>query len=226
MISIDRKETAMTVLPVSGRIGALSILGAIAFAGAAAAQSAPCPGNATSISGSLQCSCPAGAATGSVWGTGIYTSDSNICSAAVHAGAIGTGGGQVVVTMGGRQESYTGSTQYGVTSSNWGAWDNSFTVSRASMALPACGTMPAGADLHDCACPAGPYGGSAWGSDPYTNDSNICTAAQHSGVIGAAGGMVRVLAAPGLQSYRGSEWNGVVTSDYGPWSGSITFDRN
>lgn len=209
-----------------GRIAALSMLGAVAFAGAAAGQSAPCPTNASSLSGSLSCSCPSGATPGSVWGTGVYTSDSNICTAAVHAGVIGAAGGQITVTIGGRQESFTGTSRNDITSSNWGAWDSSFTVSPASLAMPACSTMPAGVEMHECTCPAGPYSGSAWGSGPYTNDSTICAAAQHSGVISAAGGQVRVLAAPGLQSYRGSEWNGVTTSDYGPWSGSIIFDRN
>jgi len=209
-----------------GRIAALTVLGAVTVAGAAAAQSAPCPSNATSIRGSLQCACPSGAPSGSVWGTGIYTSDSNICTAAIHAGVIGTGGGQILVVMGGRQESYSGSSQNGITTSDWGAWDNSFTLMRVSMETPDCSTMPVGAEMHECRCPAGPYGGSAWGSGPYTNDSNICVAAQHSGVISAAGGSVRVLAAPGLQSYRGSEWNGDTTSDYGPWNGSIVFDRN
>jgi len=205
---------------------ALSVAGLIGSAGIAAAQTAPCPTNGTNLGGAIQCACPSGAAPGSVWGSGIYTSDSNICTAAVHAGAIGAGGGQIIVTPVGRQEQYAGTTQYGITSSPWGAWDSSFSISHASMAMPACSTMPASAQIHECVCPAGPYAGSAWGSGPYTNDSSICAAALHSGVISAAGGSVRVLAGPGLQSYRGSEWNGSSTMDYGPWSGSILFDRN
>lgn len=209
----------------------LAVLGLAAGAmmtlsGAAAAQSATCPANGTSLNGPLQCSCPAGAPSGTVWGSGIYTSDSAICAAAIHAGAIGTGGGQILVTPGGRREQYPGSTQYGVTSSNWGAWDSSFTVAPVAMTVSACATLPAGAERHDCVCPSGPYAGSAWGSGPYTNDSTICVAALHAGVITAAGGTVHVLAAPGLQSYRGSDWNGASTMDYGPWSGSIIFDRN
>lgn len=207
-------------------LAALAATGLIAMVSAASAQTAPCPTNAMGMTGPTTCSCASGGATGTVWGTNVYTADSNICIAAAHAGVIGAGGGQITVTPAGRHESYPGSTQYGISSSSWGAYDSSFTVSLATMATPACATMPAGADVYECSCPAGPYAGSAWGSGPYTNDSNICAAALHSGVLTAAGGTVRVLAAPGLQSYRGSEWNGASTMDYGPWSGSILFDRN
>lgn len=195
---------------------------------AAVAQSAqPCPINATSIQGGLRCYCAQGATPGTVWGTGTYTSDSNICSAARHAGMIGQAGGEVELTMLGRQESFPASTMNGVTSSQWGAWDSSFAfvAARPGGGSP-CGTMPAGAELHECTCSPAPHTGNAWGSGPYTNDSNICVAAMHAGVITSLGGAVRVLAAPGLQSYRGSEWNGTSTLDYGAWSGSITFDRN
>lgn len=216
----------MTQTTRNARLTALATAGFIAIAGAAAAQTAPCPTNALSISSPTTCSCAAGGGTGAVWGTGVYTADSNICIAAAHAGVIGAGGGQIVVTLGGRHDAYPGSTQYGISTSTWGTYDRSFTVSLATMETPACSTMPAGADVYECSCPAGPYAGSAWGSGPYTNDSNICAAALHSGVLTAAGGTVRVLAAPGLQSYRGSEWNGSSTMDYGPWSGSILFDRN
>lgn len=216
----------MTTSFFSGRAVQLAAALFVGLAGAAAAQSTPCPTNALGLNGPLQCSCPPGAGSGSVWGTGIYTADSNICRAAQHAGVVGTGGGQILVTPGGRMESYSGSTQYGITTSDWGAYDNSFTVASVSMGVPQCGTMPMGVETYTCACPPGPHGGSAWGSGPYTNDSNLCLAATHSGVIGAGGGTVTVIAAPGLQSYRGSQWNGVTTSDYGPWSGSITFNRN
>ena len=204
----------------------LATAAVLTLSSAAAAQTATCPVNGTGLTGPVQCACPAGMASGTVWGSGIYTSDSHICNAAVHAGAIGTGGGQIMVTPGGRQEQYPGSTQYGVTSSSWGAWDSSFTISPVVMAMSTCATMPAGAELHECFCPDGVTTESVWGSGPYTNDSSICTAAIHAGVLSSRGGTVRVLAAPGLQSYRGSEWNGVSTMDYGPWSGSIVFDRN
>ena len=64
--------------------------------------------------------CPAGCTTGSLWGTGVYTGDSRVCVAAVHAGAIpGGAGGTVIVTLVGASSSFTGSVANGVTSSSW-----------------------------------------------------------------------------------------------------------
>jgi len=52
----------------------------------------------------LACECsPEATANGSVYGMDIYTSDSSICRAALHAGVIGKPGGPVsVVTAAGR----------------------------------------------------------------------------------------------------------------------------
>lgn len=73
--------------------------------------------------------CPGGGSPGSLWGTGIYTHDSSICTAAVHAGVINTvTGGLVTIVLRGGQAAYTASTQNGVTSSDWGYWDCSFSL--------------------------------------------------------------------------------------------------
>ncbi len=46
----------------------------------------------------FRCDCTAEAMGGGpVWGSGPYTADSNICSAALHAGMIGPEGGVVLV---------------------------------------------------------------------------------------------------------------------------------
>src|SRR2546423_76291 len=61
--------------------------------------------------------CPAGGTAGSVWGTGIYTDDSSVCTAAVHAGTITfAGGGLVTIEMRDGMAAYQGSTANGVTS--------------------------------------------------------------------------------------------------------------
>lgn len=76
-------------------------------------------------------SCPA-KMTGdesTVWGTDIYTHDSSVCLAAVHAGVITLeDGGTVQVTMLPGEESYTGSERNGITTSDYGQWDGSFSV--------------------------------------------------------------------------------------------------
>src|SRR5262249_43970643 len=61
--------------------------------------------------------CPAAGRKDQVWGTGIYSDNSSVCSAALHAGAIDYADGGIVTIehLPGRS-SYTGSTQNGITS--------------------------------------------------------------------------------------------------------------
>ena len=89
----------------------------------------------------------------------------------------------------------------------------------------ACGAFPAGAESHSCDCAPG-AGGAVWGSGPYTSDSNICAAARHAGAIGAEGGSVTAVAAPGEASYAGSTRNGIETRNWGSYPTSFTFDTN
>jgi hypothetical protein len=73
-------------------------------------------------------------------------------------------------------------------------------------------------------CPPNGTPGSLWGTGTYTDDSSICTAAVHSGVITVEdGGSVVIEIAPAQASYQGSSANGVTTSDYGAFDGSFTF---
>ena len=63
----------------------------------------------------------------SLWGTDIYTDDSSLCLAAVHMGLISPQqGGIVTIEIVSEQQSYTGSTRNGVTSSGYGIWAGSF----------------------------------------------------------------------------------------------------
>lgn len=186
-----------------------------------------------------------------VWGTDLYTDDSAIASAAVHAGIITTAtGGLVTIEIRPGASSYRGSSRNGVTSRDYGAYYGSFAfvASPAPTALPVQPTQPAVAPL-----PAGtvqgtwamqadayrgrngtrititfPAGGilspRLWGTDLYTDDSAIGTAAVHAGLITtAAGGVVTIEIRPGATSYRGSSRNGVTSRAYGPYSGSFAF---
>ncbi len=65
--------------------------------------------------------------------------------------------------------------------------------------------------------------GAVWGTDNYTDDSGLCRAAVHAGVITAAGGAVTVLRGAGRPLYIGSRRNGIQSSDYGAYSDSIRF---
>jgi hypothetical protein len=65
----------------------------------------------------------------SVWGTEVYTDDSSICSAAVHAGAITLEeGGEVTIEMAPGEDAYEASEENGVESLPYGAWGGSFIV--------------------------------------------------------------------------------------------------
>lgn len=75
-----------------------------------------------------------------------------------------------------------------------------------------------------CSAQAVAENATVWGDWIYTDDSSICRAARHAGVVGPEGGSVTVLAEPGRQSYPGSTQNGVTSSSYGTWESSFRFD--
>jgi hypothetical protein len=77
------------------------------------------------------------ASRGQVWGTGVYTSDSSLASAAVHAGVLADGQtGTVIIEVLPGAASYEGSSRYGVTSGKWGSFGKSF---RFLSSAPAAG---------------------------------------------------------------------------------------
>ena len=75
-------------------------------------------------------------------------------------------------------------------------------------------------------CPPGGTAGSVWGTDYYTDDSSVCTAAVHMGLITFAnGGRVTFEMRQGAASYNGTSRYGVSSANYGSWSGSYVFVR-
>jgi hypothetical protein len=73
-----------------------------------------------------------GSVEGSVWGTGVFTSDSKLAAAAVHASVLKPGEkGVVRVTVLAGQSRYAPSTANGVTSLEYGPWNVSFSVESA-----------------------------------------------------------------------------------------------
>jgi hypothetical protein len=198
-----------------------------------------CPDRLVAGNGSLLCYCPSEAtATGSAWGDEVYTDDSAICRSALHAGAIGTGGGTVYVVEAPGRSSYPAVTRNSVASNAWtSAWGRSIAfrpVSEAGdgdrrAAAPACpanaGGLAVGARL-DCGCSAEAAGsGSVWGSGPYTGDSSICRAALHYGAIRPGGGLVRLRVTVGRNGYPASTRNGVDANSWGSYTKSIEFAR-
>ena len=175
------------------------------------------------------CRCPAMPAIKSVWGSGPYTGDSDICTAALHAGAVDQAGGAVLVIKRDGQVAYEGGSANGVTTRNWGSYGRSFDVVMASSpaTLAACSVLPGDADTLACTCPADDgTRRPVYGSGPYTADSDICSAARHAGALAREGGTVNVIRIGGLESYRATSTNTVETRAWGSYSSSIIFDRN
>lgn len=75
-----------------------------------------------------------------------------------------------------------------------------------------------------CICPPGIGLATVWGdATAYTDDSHVCTAAVHAGIVTAqAGGTIAVRPQPGRDSYPASTANGVTTFQYGSWQASYT----
>ena len=181
--------------------------------------------------------CPSYGAAYSVWGTDVYTDDSSVCTAAVHTGSITlAGGGVVTIEIRPGQDSYSGTTRNGITSANWGSWSGSFVIVAATPAPPGLGIGGASWDAKATAfrayigarfvytCPPNGTPYTIWGTSTYTDDSSVCTAAVHVGLITlAAGGSVTIEMRAGQTAYQGSTRNGVTSSAYGTWDASFVF---
>ena len=71
--------------------------------------------------------CPADGTAGAVWGSDVYTADSSVCTAAVHAGKISLEkGGQIKIEITGGRATYGATTRNGITSSPYGEYPHSF----------------------------------------------------------------------------------------------------
>ena len=185
--------------------------------------------------------CPGGGTlSGRLWGTDLYTDDSSICTAAVHAGLISVrNGGTVMIELRPGAGAYNASSRYGVTSQGYGAWSGSFIFIegkeggrsggdpqvQATWATQANQLGGRSGQRFTLVCPGeGTLSGRLWGTDLYTDDSSICTAAVHAGLINTArGGTVTIELRPGAGAYNASSRYGVNSQGYGAWSGSFVF---
>ncbi|MCZ7629115.1 MAG: LCCL domain-containing protein [Microthrixaceae bacterium] len=77
--------------------------------------------------GPFTVTCMADGTPGSVWGTGPFTADSSICTAALFAGEItAEEGGEVTFELSEGLDSYEGGEANGVTTRSYGVYDSSF----------------------------------------------------------------------------------------------------
>jgi hypothetical protein len=188
----------------------------------------------------LTLACSRGGEAHQVWGSDIYTDDSSICTAAVHSGLITfADGGTVTIELRAGRSMFGASERNGVTTSSYGSWPHSFVfktpnmealVKAADELTPILWNSPAAIVPFEAGkslrfrCPAGGKENNVWGTDTYTLDSSICTAAVHAGKIQLeTGGPVTIEMRPGEPSYKGSERNGIKTNDYGQYGSSFVF---
>jgi hypothetical protein len=76
-----------------------------------------------------------------------------------------------------------------------------------------------------CYCHWSLLRGRVWGTGTYTDDSSLCNAARHAGVIGGRGGWIVARGARGLRRYHGSSRNGVNSANWRAWHWSVVFHR-
>lgn len=194
---------------------------------------------------SYTCTCPPAGTPRSVWGSGPFTGDSDICTAALFAGVVGREGGLVVAERRDGQSSYPAGQANGVKTQRWAAYDVSFDFAAPAPApaVPAAPQVPVVAGDGGgepvctsldysrvetvCRCEPGQGTGTpVWGSSPYVAGSDLCAAARHAEVIGLDGGVISVIRVPGLTSYRGSERGGIKTADWGEYNESFIVNAN
>jgi hypothetical protein len=182
--------------------------------------------------------CPGGGSFHTVWGSDIYTDDSSICTAAVHAGLITVErGGTVTIELRPGREVYGASQRNGVTTGVYGRFGRSFIFKsetnpgvekEADDVTPILWNTPASmltyenGKTYKFKCPAGGKESTIWGNDIYTADSSVCTAAVHVGMMKfESGGNVTIELRPGQSSYQGTLRNEVKSFDYGAYPRSF-----
>lgn len=187
-----------------------------------------------------------GTLQGGVWGgaDGVYTDDSAVAKAAVHAGLLGVGETKVlkVTILPGRQW-YNGCSKNGIATPNFGSFAGSykFEIENEGVVTPEeeigrrvisdpgnLAKMRANVGEVYLIQIVGTNQGGVWGGADgvYTDDSAVAKAAVHAGLVKVGEqAIVKVRIMPGLQRYTGSPANGITTTNFGPFPGSYTFLR-
>ncbi|MCB1950714.1 MAG: TIR domain-containing protein [Zoogloeaceae bacterium] len=199
------------------------------------ASAGPCP-QRLSINPDLplpfSCQCSRDAVRdGTVWGTDVYTRDSALCAAAAHAGVVGREGGEITALEAPGRDIYIGTARNGVTSNDYGVYRQSLSFQGAAPPADGPELCPQRLSInlelptpYTCRCSAEAVGaGTVWGTDAYTGDSNLCSAAAHAGAVQRDGGVITVYREAGRDLYVGSARNGVTSNDYGRYANSLRF---
>ncbi len=214
------------------------ILGTAGTAGGeepAAGAATPCPATFRDhgpTTMAFSCSCSAEATrSGKVFGADVYSDDSSICRAALHAGAVPPTGGPVTVYPVQPLGLYEGYPRHGVGSARAGNHTASFALAvlpadrLSHLPCPVDGTTLRGTTrpIHCWCSPTDVLAGDVWGTDLYADESKVCRAAIHAGVLTLNGGIIGLRAEAGEESYTGSVRHQVTSQNHGGAPGSIRF---
>jgi hypothetical protein len=153
----------------------------------------------------------------------VYTDDSALSTAAVHAGVLKPGETAVVrITILPGLESYPGITRNGVTTRPWQSWGGSYRIDGAAKELSNVYNLRGQDSAPFAVYVVGNLNGTVWGSGSYTDDSDLGTAAVHAGLLkpGEAG-FVKVTLEGGKSAYESSTQNGVTTRPFSNWEGGF-----
>ena len=163
---------------------------------------------------------------GNVFGTTFYTDDSSVCKAGVHAGVIKDEiGGDLILLIANGEESYQSSYQNGVQAAAHGPNLRSITFKDAPQITRIDCYEIGGSSRF-----SGPLGNrftvycekecskkenNVFGDQVYTDDSSICQAAIHAGLLTDKGGEIQFILEQGKQLYEGSLKNGIKSQRRG-----------
>ena len=185
-----------------------------------------------------------GRVNGNVWGTGIYTDDSDVSRAAVHAGIVKVGETKTVeITILPGQSSYVGSIQNGIESYDHAEYEGSFkfNVGTETIVTPPAtsGDIITIDDVYYLNLldyrglgeiilsveVTGTTDGNVWGTGVYTDDSGIPKAAVHAGIVKLGETKrVQITILPAQISFEGTTKNGIESYDRGGADGSFKFN--
>ncbi|MEO7815401.1 MAG: LCCL domain-containing protein [Sphingomicrobium sp.] len=239
---VRRLVLAIAALTLTGASVAIGVIAPATAQPWSDARSLGCPALLDKNVPSLECNCSAESVSkGGVWGSDVYTDDSAICRAALHAGVVGVHGGIVRVFESSGLPGYEAATRHGVGSNSWGVYSRSIMFRMPypmnGMVAPSMAQSivegrilgcPSVLDTNvpslvcNCSAEAVASGG-VWGSRVYTDDSSICRSARHAGMIGVQGGIVDVYESPGLPGYEAATRHGVHSNSWGVYRRSIEF---
>ena len=191
-----------------------------------------------------------GKTSGRIWGgsDNIYTDDSEIATAVVHAGVLSAGqSGTVRIKILSGRSSYPSLSRNGVKSIQYGSWDGSYQIlggnaSSSSSSYSQNTPTPSNARVAPLNMKGyrgnngnvytfqvtGKTSGRIWGGSDnvYTDDSEIATAAVHAGLVSPGStAIIKVTILPGRSSYPSLSRNGVKSIQYGSWDGSYKLSR-